>query len=1357
MGRKQFRWLTGLIGMFIILFSSGSLNAQAYESLLKSDSIFNDTIDHLIISEWRGDSWATAYIELTNMGDTAIDLRKMAVRSLPGGKDHWTFDYTEGSSNETMAIMFDSLQMSVEDYTLEPGEIFLMAPHYDEVREDGDPIHRPELIAMADYIGYKKETKIENDTFNYGERFFRQWGGYPVGVFVAVRVADTAPPFYKQEWVLVDNVNGDRDPVSGEIGLGFTSVAGFPEATNEAVLVRKHTVTKGTREGEWTAAAGDDISNSEWIPIKHDDNNPGGKVFKTAGNHGNFAMDVTGGNGTVVDLNNGTLEVPWGALRGEDIIDNEVILGPGMAWTYQNYSEEGDSLLDINDWSYNKIAMPGDVITVYACGDDLDKTELTIQYLTHGEDIVKVYPRNRLNEDGLWVSFYYVTDDEPTIDTIGNVPFATRIDSLIKYVDIAPNSTWEIIYVDGESRIDLKYGDILQITGADGSTQKQYFIDVLDYVGSPESRLISITWPDIYLQSANIPYYLQNGWASGSELSDTLPGFSSSKLTYMIKVAPGTIDVPALVATPMNLNATIEIDRAVDLNGSVEDRTTTITVTSEDTTSVSVYSILFEVYSDEFQQFAADPIISTAMFTVNTRNAAIELYNPGNVELDLSKYLLVRTKGHNDWVQAIQDTMDFFFRYAKYVPGYVYKAIDTTTWNQTQDYTLQKGADIGEKLAPGDVFVMANMHNKQGKWWVSDNHAREIDVLFHPKEALVSPYYPDASIYRPEELDIVGAPKGQPSDQQGHVGYMRADHSFFLFKIDNDSILAGTKAIYDTADFTLVDALGDPINSPGYSLASWDENGDSARVWSMASGGGGLVFIREPHVHKGVSTIGEGISEDHEVCQWIVGDELYWPEVEGRWTGMTQHFGSHSIDVVAIYVSTITSSVYIVSTGFEGIQSVKGVVDGTTVEQFIANITKADPDQTLQFLATADGSELGLTDVLSDSDTLVVAAADSSNFTTYVLEVTTGGLKSDATLESSVYTVDESGAEGTISDIPVGTSVKDVFDNVTPDADARINIIDANGELVSLNTRDIEGNVVLRTANSDVYFEVIAQDKVTKIVYQLVPAVAATDAYLISDVYTVADNVVDGLTFGVSVEAFYNNIIVVGGESYIEDIAGYKREIGTLNYDDSVVVVSEDKSVTVKYGLGFISVEQAPENQAPVIDLVGSANAVENITFNLTATVTDDGLPEGVALTYTWSVKTGNSDNVTFATPDAPATDVTISIAGDYVLELLVSDSELESTAEVNVTVADDGTGFTNRTKATLNVYPNPTVDKVFVEGLTINSKVVVYNMNGAIVDEFHANDGRQFVELGGQPSGNYIINVIENNGSVRIGRVIKK
>jgi hypothetical protein len=66
----------------------------------------------------------------------------------------------------------------------------------------------------------------------------------------------------------------------------------------------------------------------------------------------------------------------------------------------------------------------------------------------------------------------------------------------------------------------------------------------------------------------------------------------------------------------------------------------------------------------------------------------------------------------------------------------------------------------------------------------------------------------------------------------------------------------------------------------------------------------------------------------------------------------------------------------------------------------------------------------------------------------------------------------------------------------------------------------------------------------------------------------------------------------------------------------------------------------------------------------LDATVTDDGLPSNT-LTYTWSGPAG----ATFADANAEDTTVTFASAGTYVLELTVSDSALEGSDTVQVTV----------------------------------------------------------------------------------------
>ena len=50
----------------------------------------------------------------------------------------------------------------------------------------------------------------------------------------------------------------------------------------------------------------------------------------------------------------------------------------------------------------------------------------------------------------------------------GVLAYATRVDTLFKYLEKAPAATWEIVWVDGHVRTDLKTGDKLKVTAENG-------------------------------------------------------------------------------------------------------------------------------------------------------------------------------------------------------------------------------------------------------------------------------------------------------------------------------------------------------------------------------------------------------------------------------------------------------------------------------------------------------------------------------------------------------------------------------------------------------------------------------------------------------------------------------------------------------------------------------------------------------------------------------------------------------------------------------------------------------------------------------------------------------------------------
>jgi CubicO group peptidase (beta-lactamase class C family) len=93
-----------------------------------------------------------------------------------------------------------------------------------------------------------------------------------------------------------------------------------------------------------------------------------------------------------------------------------------------------------------------------------------------------------------------------------------------------------------------------------------------------------------------------------------------------------------------------------------------------------------------------------------------------------------------------------------------------------------------------------------------------------------------------------------------------------------------------------------------------------------------------------------------------------------------------------------------------------------------------------------------------------------------------------------------------------------------------------------------------------------------------------------------------------------------------------------------------------------------PANVAPTVQ-AGTDQTIEWPTnsANLTGSATDDSSTS--TLTYTWSATSGPA-GVTFATANAAATSVTFPSAGNYVLQLSVSDGSASGTDTVAVTVS---------------------------------------------------------------------------------------
>jgi hypothetical protein len=526
--------------LLFLLLIGGVLNAQ-------------DTIRSLIITEAFIGRQYRNHVEITNMGTEAVQL------------DQFRFGRCDRlgrmSPTDAAAVVID-----LPEKFLQPGESYLITDYCDwmvDVPETGWNVNSRTMMGMP------KEWKELGDLFNY--RAENMWGDplspldsvSPVNslenwwgrnaFFIAQMFSDTAG-------VVVDQVGGvwNRPDGSGrQIGLSYEAsyaVAGYANATSQARLIRKASIKTGNLDFANARGIGED--DSEWLAIPFIFS-PARMQPWTLKAHGDFNLDENtlqplAGSGVEVDFAGKKIKVPWGTRKPDGIMQ-KMMKKDGVAWYYHSGATLADSL--------TYAVRTGDTLEVMVAGNDLDRAKFVIEvkepkasdnivipgipwdadgnYKGAILDNFNEWPVVTMNDSGMDTIRGYKTQhyaNIPNPDYWYGIPYATRVDTLVKLLEKPENATWEIVFVDGIERPDLKDGDILKVTAEDATT-KEYYIKVQDYVPSASNQLASITWPDI-------PEFYKGlfGW-----VGDTIPRFEPFALDYIVKVPEEVEGIPALV------------------------------------------------------------------------------------------------------------------------------------------------------------------------------------------------------------------------------------------------------------------------------------------------------------------------------------------------------------------------------------------------------------------------------------------------------------------------------------------------------------------------------------------------------------------------------------------------------------------------------------------------------------------------------------------------------------------------------------------------------------------------------------------------------------------------------------------
>lgn len=1267
-----------------------------------------DTIKTLIITESRMDRDDNCYVEITNIGTKPVQLSD--------------FKFGRYSPWEANAPFSSSTYIMLPNKSLEPGKSYVIASVLDFVEEQhrikpdfyDERITKKEMWTLPDLKLHKSEPNGDaTDSITAGWDVMGTWNGRDCWYL--------EQHFANGDSAVVDQVGGVFDSSNGRNQDKAYDVAGVTNATGNSMLMRKFTTKQGNLN--FGAARGVGSNDSEWMPVPQlfGGWEPYRAVFWTVGNHGDYKLD----NNTLVsttatvDFANSTITVPWGTRNNDDFM-KVFQKKPGIAWHYDLSKAREDS-------AYMS-ARVGDTITIYVCGSSLQfkKFGIKVAAPTAGANIV--VPKFNTDADGFygtWInsgstsSMFDVTVDAPVIDTITNglfgINYSTSVDTLFKYLEKAPKATWKMVWVDGIERPEVKNGDKLKVTAENGSV-KDYYIKVRGYQANHNADLASITWPDMPLEYRGL-----YGWAG-----DTLPNFASAVYNYRVMIPADVDGIPALIAKPLRLNSKVQVTRATSLNGTKEQATVTFKVTADDGTTVRTYVVELEKEKapENVQPFNAEPFISEIVFQDQWANWFVEIANPGNQILDLSNYMIIHSYDVNP-TSALDDysAADAWAgRYRRYVPGY--RWVDEATWAVSPSMLIQD-VNVNALVYPGDVFVLASINTTWGKgypWFASKN----ADVIF----------------------DTGKNPWGETVAHNRTAAGEWSNHSYYLFKILNDSIKLGLKPATNPADFELIEVFGMGDNS------AWKVGGKSFGQTS--------TVIRKPTVYKGKTGFKESFGTTPDESEWILKDRAYWNSQNVWWVDDIMNdgldVGKHFMNPVTVYKSTVSSPFYKVSEGYSMKENIKGIKTGTTATTFLGNIVKAHEKQTLTL--KGKNGMLAMNAVLSLNDTLVVLSADSTNTTKYILNVTPEGFSSNAVLTSTRYkvTIDqqpksagETSAEagkGNITGFDYGTSVRTILANVQVPAGATLTVINSEGAYVPLKMLNFDTTYVNVTVNTNVYLQVLAENGVTQIIYQLIPTTTADEAFITSDLYSVSqrDLLISFVPGGTIVSTFMANIVPNAGSTMkLVNKMGQVRVDGYVADDDKVVVTSANGKVTKAYYIAKLATRYITETTY-LAYILSNVYMVDQVMYKV----------DGVSGAETVSQ---------FLTKVTPSTGASVAVVDKN--GVVKINGDINGGDKVRVTSADGKIvnmyAFGPLTSAPvvgdngIEMYPNPTSDVINVSGVKAGNRIQVYNSVGVSIRDIEVQNSIERISLRNQPVGIYMVIVSDNNKLISRFKAIKQ
>jgi len=103
-------------------------------------------------------------------------------------------------------------------------------------------------------------------------------------------------------------------------------------------------------------------------------------------------------------------------------------------------------------------------------------------------------------------------------------------------------------------------------------------------------------------------------------------------------------------------------------------------------------------------------------------------------------------------------------------------------------------------------------------------------------------------------------------------------------------------------------------------------------------------------------------------------------------------------------------------------------------------------------------------------------------------------------------------------------------------------------------------------------------------------------------------------------------------------------------------------------------------------------------------------------------------------------------------LKVTAADNSMIAWYEIISTV-----GFGDPVAELIKIYPNPTTDRVVIQGFAKGNRVRVFNSTGITLCDVTVNNSTEYVSLAGQPAGIYVFVISSGEKFINIQKIIKK